>query len=158
MRLIPLSARKFAIVDDADYEWLSQWKWCFGGKGYAIRSVRNGNKRSSVLMHRVINKTPLGIKTDHRDGDSLNNQRHNLRDSNDIQNQGNAKIKSHKYKGVFKSGKNWIAQIRINKILKYLGTFESDFLAAIAYNKEAKKHFRDFAKLNIIGKNNADHL
>ena len=28
MRRIPLTRGQVAIVDDADYAWLSQWKWC----------------------------------------------------------------------------------------------------------------------------------
>lgn len=27
MRKIPLTQGKFALVDDADFDWLNQWKW-----------------------------------------------------------------------------------------------------------------------------------
>lgn len=46
MARIPLrdrhgEVRAFAIVDDADFEWLNQWRWHLDGEGYARRSVHN---------------------------------------------------------------------------------------------------------------------
>jgi len=32
MKKIAMSAGKFALVDDFDFEWLSQWKWSYDGK------------------------------------------------------------------------------------------------------------------------------
>ena len=30
MKLIPLTRGRVALVDEADFEWLSQWNWCYG--------------------------------------------------------------------------------------------------------------------------------
>ncbi len=51
MKRIPLSQGKFALVDDEDYDFLSQWKWLYHPAGYAIQS---GGSRS--YMHRLILK------------------------------------------------------------------------------------------------------
>ena len=61
---------EFALVDDDDYEWLNQWKWSLGTHGYACRYehniLSNGKKRKiHILMHRLVNKTPTGLLTDH---------------------------------------------------------------------------------------------
>lgn len=51
---IALTQGKFALVDDEDYEWLNQWKWCYAKRGYATRRDEKTNK--SLKMHRVILK------------------------------------------------------------------------------------------------------
>lgn len=84
MKTIPLTQGKVALVDDEDYEELSRFKWCATknrrGKFYAVRGgPRAGGGSPTVQMHVVIAGTPAGMDTDHIDGDSLNNQRSNLR-------------------------------------------------------------------------------
>ena len=61
-----------ALVDDEDYEWLSNDKWYSVSK-YAARLIFvNGAKRWQV-MHRLIMSTPDGMDTDHIDRNPLNN-------------------------------------------------------------------------------------
>ena len=59
--------------------------------------------------------------------------------------------KSSKYKGVswHKQTKKWTAYIRINKKV-HIGIFSSEKDAAKAYNESAKKHWGEFARLNIL--------
>lgn len=38
MKTIPLTQNKFAIVDDADFEFLNQWKWYWANKNYAAKN------------------------------------------------------------------------------------------------------------------------
>lgn len=154
---IPLSQDKFALVDDADFDWLSQWKWHCTVKGYAARNINSGHRhgRKILLMHREINKTHPGIKTDHRDGNGLNNQRYNLRNSTDSQNMMNRKSargSSSRFKGVYwnKQDRKWRVQITANKKRIYLGDFKSDTDAAIAYNKKAVELHGEFALLNRV--------
>ena len=150
MKLIPLNHGIFAKVDDADFEFLSQWKWSIqraqGGLLYAVRRERG----VGIRMHRLINGTPNGLYTDHCDGDGLNNQRHNLRDATPLQNMMNRRGKrggTSRFKGVWldvhQGGNQWRAAIRLNGKLKYLGRFPNEHVAGEAY--AAIHHFGEFA-------------
>lgn len=83
-RLIPLSGKrgvgKHAIVDESDYEWLSQRSWSLSKRGYPTASVtfEPGVKRSTP-MHRLLVDLPPGLVTDHINRDKLDNRRSNLR-------------------------------------------------------------------------------
>jgi hypothetical protein len=76
-----------------DYDFLMQWKWTFavshprhGGLVYARRSIREGDRNVTLLMHRVLIVERMGLKrpsekhfVDHDNGDSLDNRRLNDR-------------------------------------------------------------------------------
>lgn len=80
-------------VAPEDYDFLMQWPWTYavshprhGGLVYARRSVREGDRNVTILMHRVIITERMGIErpsdkhfVDHDDGDSMNNCRINDR-------------------------------------------------------------------------------
>ncbi len=161
MKKIPLTKGKFAAVDDDDFDFLSQWKWCIDSGGYAVRSTHIGyfdgkKKTKRVWMHRVINKTEDSMDTDHINGDRLDNRKLNLRSASRSQNHMNRKSRPgsvSKYKGVYldKRFGNWVAQIRLNNKGVHIGSFKTEEEAAIAYNVEAKKHFGEFSKLNEVG-------
>ena len=59
---------------------------------------------------------------------------------------------SSKYKGVswHKSKNKWRAVVYLKKRQIYLGRFDSEIDAAIAYNNAAIKYFGDFARLNTF--------
>ncbi len=151
MKKIALPKGKFALVDDADYEWLSQWKWSLHSAGYAYRRKRVGNKQPTFWMHREINDTPQGMKTDHVNGTRLDNRRINLRTATDNQNSMNRTktIGTTEYKGVSltKQTGRYRSVITINKKQIHLGYFDSKAKAAKAYNSAAKQNFGEFAKL-----------
>lgn len=79
---LQLTKGKIALVDAADYQRLSQWKWFAYSKKdrwYAARVADYGiGQQRKVAMHRLI----LGVSSDtpikHIDGDGLNNCRANL--------------------------------------------------------------------------------
>jgi hypothetical protein len=152
IRHIPLSRGRFAIVDAADYEWLSQYRWtCRGGANpYAARSEAG----KIIWMHREIMQTPPGMVCDHIDAVSLNNRRCNLRNCNRGENAANASKRPHAtscYKGVSwdkRSGK-WRAKIKWRGKAYYLGYFAAEIDAARAYDQKARELFGPYARLNF---------
>lgn len=143
-----------AIVDDADFDWLSQWKWYAQvNESGGFYAARRESRTKLIYMHRLINKTADGFVTDHRDGNGLNNRRGNLRTATQLQNMMNRRGKKRgtsKFKGVCLSvgsnkSKVWAASIRIEGKLKFLGRFATEEEAGAAYAAAAKTHYGDFS-------------
>jgi hypothetical protein len=81
--LIPLRNRQgepvaFAIVDADDVPCLSQWRWSYDYRGYAIRSENVGAKQRTRRMHRQV----LDAFDDPRDVDHINRNRLDNRKAN----------------------------------------------------------------------------
>lgn len=154
MKEINLSKGVVTIVDDEDYEILNKYKWNLSSDGYAVRGVTDNGKHKVILIHRIINKTPKGLQTDHINADRLDNRKCNLRTVTVTQN--NCNHPSHKgtskYKGVSwgARAKKWIVQITTNNKLIYLGSFSEEDKAAEEYNQAALKYHGDYARLNKI--------
>ena len=142
------------MVDDCDYEWISKYTWHVCG-GYARRNAKINGVAQKVYMHREIMETPKGKEVDHIDGNPFNNQRINLRNCSHAENLHNQRKTKHPrtslYKGVSATlTKKWEVYISINGAQQRLGTFETEILAAIAYNSKAQELFGEFACLNTI--------
>jgi hypothetical protein len=154
MKEIKLTQGKVALVDDEDFEWLNQWKWCVTKckKGYyVVRGISINGIKSNILMHRIIMNTPKRKEVDHKDHDGLNCQKHNMRNCTHKQNCMNAPPRGKsKYLGVCYDGRYIKASIKINGKVKHLGHFKTEELAAKKYNEFAGKYFGEFSNLNII--------
>lgn len=153
-KFILLTKDRYAIVDDEDYDFLSQWKWHIN-TGYAARmSPLVNKKRSVILMHRIIMSASDDKHVDHINGNRLDNRRDNLRICTRSENMMNREKKcgSSKYKGVHynKRGKFWRAGITYNNKYYYLGSYVSEIDAAKAYNSAALKYFKQFSRPNIL--------
>jgi hypothetical protein len=160
-RRIPLTQGKFAIVDPDDYYWLSEYKWSASrlyNKFYAVRTApaEKGKKRGKTIrMHREIANIPDGLECDHINGSSLDNRKANLRPATRQQNCWNNRKRRpgslSRYKGVSYSrrGRPWKAMLMIGGKRIYLGSFDTQIQAAKAYDKAAKIHFGQYAKLNF---------
>ncbi len=85
---------RYAVTVDArDFAFLTQWRWSalrmtwrFGANVYAGRFVQVNGRQRTIFMHRLILRERMGLappsrrhQCDHRDIDSLNNTRRNLR-------------------------------------------------------------------------------
>jgi len=153
MKTIKLTQNQVALVSDEDYEHLNQWRWYamkVGDVFYAVRSKRESGKRKTIYMHKII--CP-GKEIDHKNGDTLNNTRENLRSCTHSQNLQNRRKygSSSQYKGVSwdKKAKKWAARIMINQKYIHLGYFTNEEKAAKAYDTAAREIFGDFARLNF---------
>lgn len=154
MKEITLTQGKIALVDDADFEWLNQWNWCASREThsqlwYAARTEIVDGRRFEVKMHRLILGLVYGdsIRTDHRNGDRLDNQRHNLRIATASQNAMNSKFRVNNtsgFKGVHRQKNRWRATI----CKKFLGSFLTPEEAHRAYKQAACKIFGDFARVS----------
>lgn len=157
---IPLTQGRVAIVDDEDFEWLSQWKWHWRNAkfrprstGYARRRVRKCEKESSRLMHRVILNAPPGMEVDHINGDGLDNRRCNLRLATPSQNTANCKrpiTNKTGFRGVYPHRAKYRAKLSVSG-RRVVGTLRlTPVEAAEDYNRLALKHHGEFATLNVI--------
>lgn len=158
-REIPLTKGMVAIVDEADFEWLSRFKWCASkgnsGEFYAVRNLRKGSKPRQVLMHREIISAQERELVDHRNHDTLDNRRENLRKATKQQNQSNQRPQNGRtsaFKGVCwdVAGKKWRAYIVVNKRQYSLGRFGDEKSAAAAYNHAAMELHGEFAYINNL--------
>lgn len=151
-RLVPLTQGQWAIVDEADYAWLMQWKWSARWQKltrsfYAIRSERSTGKHKTILMHRLI----ISATSPHVDHVTLDNRRNNLRPASAKEsryNQGPYRRNKSGFKGVHLAGgcKNvWLAKISY----RIIGRFRSPQDAARAFDREAVKLHGEFAWLNF---------
>ncbi len=151
-------------MDPDDYTHLARYKWHATGRRknsyYAARTsfIKSG-ERQLVLMHRQIINAPDNLFVDHINRNSLDNRKVNLRPASRAQNVRNrVKFKSHKYSSKYKGvtwrrgKKPWAAHIMANKKSIRLGSFHSEFRAAEAYDRAAKKYHKEFAVLNFPDK------
>lgn len=149
---------KTALVSDDDYDELNRYKWVVSSYGYAVRSgYKELGYNKLISMHRQVLKTEAS-RVDHKDHNTLNNQRGNLRPATQQQNLRNRSAQTNSrsgFKGVcqinsLQRKKHWIAQIKINGKQTRLGYFATQEEAAHAYNQAAIKYFGEYAWLNTL--------
>jgi len=137
--------------DPQDHELISCYNWSLHNRGYAVTTI----KGKPVLMHRLV----MGIvdrpdiEVDHIFHDKLDNRRSQLRICTRAENRRNARklMKgSSKFKGVYRDGKLYHAQINAGKV-RNLGRFYSEATAGRVYDEAAKEAYADFALLNFPG-------
>lgn len=145
----PMGKGKFALVDDEDYEEMNKYIWCTEAMGYAKTNKKVDGKYVMVRMHREIMKaTNLGREAivDHINHNKLDNRKENLRICTNRENIFNyCKKRKTRYQGLTKKKDKWIAKVTV-----YVGSYDTQELAAIAYNKRAKEILGDKATLNIL--------
>lgn len=116
-----------------DVDKVSKLKWSLD-REYAR------NAKTKILMHRYITDAPDWKVVDHINGDTLDNQRENLRIVNPFINAVN-KTKSNK-RGIRlnKSGKRYQARIRKNNKEYHLGVFDT-YEEALEARRKAEMNF-----------------
>lgn len=153
MKEIPLTQGKVALIDDEDFELVSQYKW-HAHKNKNVFYARSSMDGENILLHRFILNTPDGIEIDHKDRDGLNCTRENMRLATHTQNNANRGMLRNNtsgYRGVrfYKASGSWQSAISVNAVHKHLGYFDSPIEAARAYDEAAHELFGEFAQLNF---------
>lgn len=138
--------------DLEDYEKIKSYCWYMKFENDYVSAY---SKEKNILFHNLVINVPNGFVIDHKFHNNFDNRKENLRIATNSQNGQNKKVQKHtsKYKGVFfdKYHKKWRAQIQIeNNQHVFIGYFDNERDAAIAYNNAAIKYFGEFAYLNII--------
>ena len=169
-----------AFVDDEDYPVISRFHWniLFVGtqnRPYAFTRLYNEEKKNgkTLLMHSLV----MGNTSqhDHKNENSLDNQKHNLRPATTQQNGWNrGKNKSGKhgepssqYKGVsykpLKGKDRWFACFKYvepgahkstGKMIR-IGYFDTELEAALAYDKTVIEKRGKWAWTNILNNNDS---
>lgn len=161
MKQIPLSRGLFAMVDDADFEFLNQWKWyAHVFKDFTPYAIRNSKRpdggKTTVKMHRaILGDSAIDAYVDHINGNGLDNRRENLRVCTHAENAQNSRTPSNNTSGwkgacYCKKRRMYESYIRIGGKKKHLGRFFTAREAARAYNDAAIFHYGEFARLNQL--------
>ncbi len=168
MKTLTLSKGYVAVVDDEDYEWLSQWHWKAdvspSGNVYARRNHwvssndhPSGRKSVSIRMHREILGLPNGDprQGDHINGDTLDNRRTNLRVATNSQNQMNTPLRKDNKsgcKGVWWGSDRgrWRAEINVNGETIRLGSFTARADAVAARKIAEQRYFGRRARKELV--------
>lgn len=153
IKKVQLTQGYVAIVDAVDYPLVAPYKWHVdirkNGLCYAATSLQH--PRREIRMHQLLTGEK---RTDHRDGDGLNNRRTNLRRATQAQNTYNSRPKRGELKGVTHqprlTKRPWQARICIEGKQHHLGYYKTSEEAAAVYDREAERRFGEFARLNGI--------
>lgn len=163
--MIPLTGGRangrLVTVDEGDYEAVSPFRWhvierMAPGRRvngpYAQASMRIGGRKVQLEMHKFLTGNP---RTDHVNHDGLDNRRVNLRVVTAAQNNYNSRSRvgsSSRFKGVTwnRGNRKWQASIKLHGQNRYLGCYEVEEDAALAYNAAARELFGEHACLNEV--------
>lgn len=164
MKTIPLTLGYSAVVDDADYERVAQFKWYAEEVRkkdgtikavYAKRTRRDGNGKHTEAMHRfILRLTDRSIDCDHKDHNGINNRRKNLRICTQSQNNANARVRHSSvsgFKGVTweANRKRWRACATIDGKRKHIGYYVDKCEASKAYAVVAREMFGEFSCVGL---------
>jgi hypothetical protein len=154
---IPLTQGQVALIDDEDWELVSQYKWralwdrCTKSF-YAIANVyKPDGKRTTLKMHRLIKGAKKGEQVDHIHHNTLDNRQSETRLCTGNQNARNAVKRADNtsgFKGVCwsKRHQKWEAKIKLNGKRKHLGYYHTPELGHAAYCKAALELHGEFAR------------
>ena len=137
------------LLDDEDYQFISQYTWRVNKMGNYARPVTNIKGKSTKLHHLLIDR--IGLTIDHIDGNPFNNQKNNLRVCSQKKNTRNCKV--HKdsktgIKGVIwnKDKNKFQSQIMVDGKRIYLKRSDNINDCIEAYNKASIKYHGEFSR------------
>lgn len=148
--MVKKNPRKYTIVDDEDFEKLSQFRWNLtgGGRGHGNYVARR-NDRTPVYMHREILNAPKGMEVDHINGNRTDNRKSNLRLCTSTQNNWNMRLRKDNttgYKGLRWRAdvKSWRVNVKKDGKEIQVGYFKDKKEAIRARDTAAKELYGEF--------------
>lgn len=163
---LPTGARVTISREDEDE--VARYTWTEDRRSDTLAYARGRYRTQSgaakyVYLHRLIAGT-AGVEVDHRDGNGLNNHRANLRPATRTQQMQNRKADTNgvsEYTGVYlyvdrrgrgKNGANhsyWVARVHSGGKRVHQSYHKVEEEAARTYDREAVRHFGEFARPNF---------
>jgi hypothetical protein len=138
-------------MDEDDFNYFKQWLWIWTKGGYAYRE----NKGKRLYLHVEVAKRASvfveGLEIDHKDRDSFNDRRDNLRPatrSQQMLNRARPDCNSF-YRGVVERRGRFLAYYYSKRTQISLGTFDTAEQAARSRDSSVKRLFGDRAILNF---------
>lgn len=126
------SVRAYTVVDSADADWVSQFRW-YLDRGYALRHALADGRSYPLSLQRALLGMARGDKgeVDHINRDRLDNRRSNLRvltPAGNRQNTSSACGSSSQYRGVYwdKELGKWRAALKVGGKRIHLGRFTDE--------------------------------
>lgn len=158
---ITLSGGHTVKVDKEDVERIMQHSWRVTkgttGRARVVTSVRTKQGVKTITLGKFLMDPPDGKQVyPRRFNDGLDYRKDNLVVCTLQERQRllpkKRKDATSEYRGVSfsRSEKKWRAAIEVNGVSMYIGSFETESAAALAYNEEARKHFGDVAYQNSV--------
>lgn len=152
------NSNRFLVIDDEDFELVNGRSWGLHSTRFTEITAWVKERQKVLSVHRLVMNDPSTedkLEIDHANRDVHDNRKKNLRLATHSQNNAN-KVKylhdaSSKYKGVtwHKANGYWQAQLKTRGINYYLGKFETEVEAALAYDRKAKEVHGEFARTNF---------
>jgi hypothetical protein len=161
-RIISLTKKQNTKVSFRDFSWLSQWNWFaqWSKNTNSFYAVRNSEKDKNGKQHNIrMSREILGCgpneEADHRNHDTLDNRRENLRKATRNENVRNRRLRKDSTSGYIGVSwqtlvKQWVARISYDGVETIIGYYPCPKEAARAYNCAAKSLHGEFASLNHI--------
>ena len=138
------------LIDNEDYERVRDIDWHLSDRRYFRKCKRKGKKVTVIWLHKFILDAKEADVVDHKNGNTFDNRKINLRLCTTNQNAQNRKRFSNNksgYKGVSFDKGRWRAYININGKRIHLGHYGTREEAYDAYCEASAKYHGEFGRV-----------
>ncbi len=169
---INLTQGKSVLLDATDWPMAKSYTWyaLYDSKSdtfYAVTKLPSVDGIRRVLgLHRLVMGDPPGVRIDHKNRDTLDCRKVNLRIADGGQNRANSRVNRNNqsgYRGVY--ARRDIPNYYVVYIstgtggkTRFIGAFSDPIKAAYAYDDAAREMYGEFASLNFPNPEEINHL
>ena len=144
------NTEKEILFDKEDYELIKDYCWRVDSHGYVVTSIKNestGKYNKIIKLHHLLSPYLNNYVVDHKNGNKLDNQKHNLRiclQSDNTKNHTTHKTSTTGVSGVTwnKKNQNWRVRIGTNISVGSFANFED---AVNARKSAEEKYFGEYS-------------